>query len=242
MTREEEIPWQIPDAFPLLLPGEIHVWCARLGTEDGAGAGLTACLGPDEIARARSFHFDVDRRHFAAARGNLRHLLARYAGRDPAALTFRYGPFGKPALLPEAGATGAPDFPGGLTFNQSHCGSLWLLAVASNQPVGIDVEQVRDLPDLALLEDRVFAADELPRQQAQLPAARRLAFFRRWTEREAVAKFHGTGFDPALPCAPAGRCEPLIPTADSVGTLAHAGAAQQIRQFQWSPALLSCAA
>lgn len=237
MIEEDRIKWSVPARFPVLRTREIHLWCAWLDV-DGAGDDCTDCLSVDEVARARAFHFAVDRQRFTAARRNLRHVLARYVGRDPARLTFNYGRFGKPLLVHQPDTTNQLDpAVNNLTFNQSHCGSLWLLAVAWNQPLGVDLELVRELSDLHLLESRIFSADELFAQRSLPLPERRLAFFRRWTEREAAAKFHGLGFDPAAPYVPPGQIELLHPTARCVATLAYGGAAVRFDKFQWSPDL-----
>lgn len=239
MTEQDKINWPVPAEFPPLHPRAIHLWCAWLEAPDAIGPDQPDCLSRDERTRAASFHFRVDRDRYVAARRNLRLLLGRYVGRDPASLVFNYGRFGKPILVHRADTTNQLDPAiNNLTFNQSHCGSLWLIAVAWNQPLGVDVEQVRELNDLYLLEGRVFSADELPGQQSLPHPERRLAFFRRWTEREAAAKFHGLGFDPATPYVPPGRSEALHPTPHCVATLAYGGAEVRLDKLQWSPDLL----
>lgn len=234
MLETDIINWPIPSEFPALRHREIHLWCARLGANDDAVPDDLDCLSPDEVARAESFHFTEDRVRFVAARRNLRQVLAHYAGRDAAALAFSYGRFGKPMLIHRAATTGPLDpTVSNLSFNQSHCGSLWLLAVAWNQPVGVDVEQLRDLSDLYLVESKIFATTELFRQRSLPHAERQLAFFRRWTEREASAKFHGQGFDPSMPFVPPDQIVPLNPAENCVATLAYGGTPIRLRQFQW---------
>ena len=243
MNEEDSIHWPVPAAFPALPARAIHLWCAWLDPADEAGPDHPDCLSPDEWARARSVYFAVDRQRVVAARRNLRHLLGRYVGRDPASLVFNYGRFGKPMLVHRADTNNQLDpAVNNLAFNQSHCGSLWLCAVAWNQPLGVDLEQVRELSDLYLLESRLFSADEIAVQRSRPHPERRLAFFHRWTEREAAAKFHGLGFDPAAPYVPPEHSEPLHPTARCVATLAYGGAAVRACKFQWSPALLPGAA
>jgi 4'-phosphopantetheinyl transferase len=239
MNSDTLVTWPVPTEFPPLRPGEIHLWSAWLDeTMNGEAVDPADCLSPDERARAEAFHFDADRRRFVAARHHLRHLLARYTGREPAALAFYYGPCGKPGLVPESAAGAAPDgVRGTITFNQSHCDSLWLVAVARDEPVGVDVERVRDVPDFPLLEEQLFTRGEWLRQRALPAPERRLAFFRRWTERESTAKYHGAAFDPARPGIPPRRHEPLSPTPDSVAMLAHGGTSRRFLQFQWNAAL-----
>lgn len=239
MLVEDKINWQVPPKIPPLQAREIHLWCAWLEAQDAFAPDYMDCLSRDEIARAGSYHFTIDRHRYVAARRNLRHLLGRYTGRDPASLAFNYGRFGKPMLIHQADTRNQLDpAVSNLTFNQSHCGSLWLIAVAWNQPLGVDLEQVRELTDLYLLEGRVFSGEELSIQRSMPHPERRLAFFRRWTEREAAAKFHGLGFDPSVPFVPPEHCEPLHPTARCVATLAYGGATVRFGKFQWSPDLL----
>ena len=99
--------------FPRL-EDNVHVWTAAL--DDPAPGGV---LDADETARAARFHFEHDRRHYAAARGWLRVLLGRYLDRPPGTLRFGYGPRGKPFL---AGPHG------GVCFNVSHSHGRALLA------------------------------------------------------------------------------------------------------------------
>jgi 4'-phosphopantetheinyl transferase len=235
MNASDPIAWPVPTEFPLLRPGEIHVWSAWLGPDEAAAPVSTEGLSADEVARASAFHFPIDRHRYVAARRTLRQLLGRYLGREPAELAFSYGRFGKPKLAQPADPLRLAQ--GELSFNQSHCDSLWLAAVAWNQPLGVDVERVRDLSDLALLEDRLFSPAEIAAQRARPTDERRLAFFRRWTEQEAAVKLRGLGFDPALPGVPPARSDALQPTAGSIGMLAHGGTAVSVQHFQWSAEL-----
>ena len=54
-------------------------------------------------------------------------------------------------------------------------------------PVGLDVEQVRALADVAALAGHVHSPAELARSRAPEPAA----FFRTWTRKEALLKADG---------------------------------------------------
>lgn len=238
MIEEGKIHWPVPEEFPLLRDREIHLWCAWLGQPDAPAAAGDCSLSADENIRAGSFYFAPDRHRYAAARRNLRGVLAGYLGRDPATLVFSYGRFGKPQLIQPAGTMGSLDpATSHLAFNQSHCGSLWLLAVAWNQPVGIDLEELKDLPDLALVARSIFSPEELLHQQSLSLAERQLAFFRRWTLREATAKFQGLGFDPSAPLVPADQSEHFSPTDRHVGCLVHGGTSIRIRRFGWDASL-----
>ncbi|HTL66022.1 MAG TPA: 4'-phosphopantetheinyl transferase superfamily protein [Lacunisphaera sp.] len=217
-----EFFWSIPEDFPAPGTDDILVWSAWL--DDAAGE-PTEILSADERARARSFHYQVDRRRFEAAHVVLRQLLGRCAGVDPATLVFATGRFGKPGLASPGGTD--------LRFNLAHAGPLALVAVARGRAVGVDVEHVRDFVDLALLERQLFPEIALAFHQPFPAVRRRDEFFRRWTEHEAVAKLHGTGLGATPDDPQPSRGEVLDPAGGFIGHLAYEGAPARISRHRW---------
>lgn len=132
------------------------------------------------------FRQNADRLRFAVARGALRHLLGSATGIAPTAISFCHNRFGKPELAPAHGATG-------IAFNVSHSGQYALVALGVASSVGVDIERIAPDIDLAGLMTLVLSE----REQAQLAGypdgMQRLAFFRRWTVKEAVFKALGSG-------------------------------------------------
>lgn len=227
MATAPLIAWPLAGGFPTLPEGEIHLWCAWL--DDPALADdAAALLSPDEQARARSFVFAGNRRRFQAARAILRRLLGGYLDRDPAGLVFSYGSFGKPEI------SGS-----GLGFNVSHSDDCALYAFSRGRQLGIDVEAMRDLPDLALIEPQLFGSAELAAQQARPAAERKREFYRRWTHREAIGKGCGVGLFLDSGCRDAGlpagwREEALEPAEGFVGHLAYDGPVPLLRRFRYT--------
>jgi 4'-phosphopantetheinyl transferase len=129
-------------------------------------------LSEDEVSRANRFRFEGDRIRWIRARSSLRRILAGYAGGDPAALVFRYGEHGKPALL-----AATP-----IEFNLSHAGDWAMVAVARSVPVGVDIERIRENVDMPTLLRRLGETD-LPQVEAEL--------YQAWTRREARTKAEG---------------------------------------------------
>lgn len=101
----------------------------------------------------------------------------------PEALVFAAGANGKPYL---------PDYPD-WTFNLSHSGDYFALAVAPQCRLGIDLEAARSRLNLAGIVMKCFAAEEIAYWEA-LPEEERIsAFYRFWTRKEAFVKAIGRG-------------------------------------------------
>ena len=230
---------------PALAPGEVHVWRASLDPGADTLDRLRSTLEPDEHARAERFRVAHGQRRFVAARGVLRDVLARYTGRDAASLRFEYGERGKPSLA------------GGPHFNLSHAAETALLAVSAIAPMGVDVEAMRELPDLDDIATRYFAAGEI----AALRRASRedyvSAWYRCWTRKEAYIKATGDGlhcpldrFEVSVLHGDAPAIRSLDGDADAargwtvhhletgpgtVGALAIAAPVRAVRRFDWRP-------
>lgn len=117
-----------------------------------------------------------------AARVLLERLLCAYAGgeRPPVMAT---GAHGKPF---------APAMPW-LQFNLSHAGSHVAVAIARDQPLGIDIEPLDRRIAVDGVAARFFGASESA-ALARIGAGRRQpAFLRLWTYKEAVLKALGDG-------------------------------------------------
>lgn len=158
---------------------------------DVAARPLVGLLSADERARAARFAFDRERRRYIVARARLRQLLGERLGAAPESLQFVYKAHGKPAL---ARCTGQRD----LRFNLSHCGEFAAYAFAEGREVGVDIEEVRELPDADDIAMRFFSRRErsaylrLPRRE------RPQGFFNCWTRKEAFIKALGEGLSHPL--------------------------------------------
>jgi 4'-phosphopantetheinyl transferase len=117
----------------------------------------------------------------------LRQLLSHYVGIAPQDIRFTIEGAGKPVLAGERT----------VDFNLTHSGKLTLFGVA-RRPIGVDMEQVREMPRAIELAKRYFS----PAQHetiAATPADRRSwEFLSMWVRREAYAKALGTSVWRAL--------------------------------------------
>jgi 4'-phosphopantetheinyl transferase len=245
------ITWSRPVVAPSLGENEVHLWRIDLAQPAGVINQLGPSLEPDEIERANRFHFARDRDHFIVGRAALRAILGRYLGQPPEALRFRTNDYGKPEVEPAR-----------LRFNLSHSGDLALCGVTARATIGVDVEQLRALPDAVSIAERFFSRHENEILQT-IPAEKQIeAFFNCWTRKEAYIKALGQGlalplpsFDVTLtPGQPAAllavRGQPqddvhrwalqgLIPQPGYVAAFVVEGQVRSINYWDWQPNLWS---
>lgn len=89
----------------------------------------------------------------------------------------------------KTGEYGCPYIPGKTHFNLSHSGNVVIIAVG-HRPLGIDVEQIRDV-DFELLKNYMRTEEWEDIYRSDDPRAR---FFHYWTVKEALMKAEGMGF------------------------------------------------
>jgi 4'-phosphopantetheinyl transferase len=158
------------------------VWCVPLECTASIERELSTLLGPVEAARAARFAGRDDRRRYVVSHGALRLILSRFTGRDSHGIDIANDARGMPYVRSS-----------GPHFSLSRGGSVALVAVTTEGPIGVDVERVR--PDLEL---DTFARPLVPRPDvsridALAPEKRNRAWFQAWTRLEAVAKASGKG-------------------------------------------------
>ena len=222
----------------------MHFWTVPLDGEP-ANNDPPSVLSPDEVERAGRFHFPEHRARYERARSGLRCIVGIYTGRDPRSIQFEYGPHGKPEL-----GNG-----GRLHFNLSHSGDLAVIGLALDSPIGVDVEQIRPVPELEGVASRFFRLEEAESILRWSGEERIKAFFRIWTRKEAMLKLTGEGLrrplntllsadteamhlDPVPGHAIVGIDE-LVSVhhanfgADYIGALAYWGTPRRVLQFEW---------
>jgi 4'-phosphopantetheinyl transferase len=163
--------------LPVVVVPGVDIWRIDL---DKPIPGAHALLTAEEQARASRFLFDRDRTRYVAGRAALRVVLAGCAGSAPEALSFELGPHGKPRL-----SAGPP-------FSYSNSAACGLLAAGGDRELGVDVEQIREVPDAPDVARSAFTPEELAAWRAGGgdPSA---GFLRVWTRKEAILKALGLG-------------------------------------------------
>lgn len=197
--------WPATAAFPERPGRALHLWRIDLTTPTEEG-GASTPLSSDERERAAKFRSAPARERFERSRIALRRILSAYVGVAPAALAFEYGEAGKPRLR-----TGGSNPDPQLSFNISHSGDLALCAVAETGEVGVDIESLRPLSDVARLARRHFSPAELQSLPTSTTDETLSGFFRIWTRKEAMLKAAGFGLS-----RPLERVDTLDGTLDGV--------------------------
>jgi 4'-phosphopantetheinyl transferase len=178
--------WPPPPEDVALAADEVHVWRVPLDSVSESDDVVMTTLSAAERERASGFRFKGDRDRFVRSRAALRMILASYLSTAPEALVFREGAHGKPFI--DSLADAVP-----LRFNLSHSDNLALVAVACRREVGIDVERVRPVSDMAGIAARFFSPFEQQTLDRAAPADRLRAFFATWVLKEAYLKACGDG-------------------------------------------------
>ena len=163
--------------------GGVDLWIIAYKGDSDLSHCLGRLLGEDELARAGRFKFDHLRDFYFFCRGSLRRILAHYLAVPANKIEFLYGDKGKPYLADESR----------LQFNVSHAGDLFVCAVSTGFPLGVDVEEIRPMEDMPSISSHFFA----PAEQANLAnlaeSQRTHSFYECWTRKEAVIKATGEG-------------------------------------------------
>ncbi|MBU0595324.1 4'-phosphopantetheinyl transferase superfamily protein [Candidatus Bipolaricaulota bacterium] len=170
-------------------PGEVHVWRMALAAEPSEIGRLFSILSEAERARINRQPRDTAQRARIVCWGRTREILAGTIGCLPTEVSLRHGRTVKPTH-----DTARTD----MRFSLSHSGDWALLAVTHGIDVGIDIERIRRGADVHRLAERFFTSLETQQLLEHEERARRDAFFRIWTCKEALIKALGLGVPSAL--------------------------------------------
>lgn len=163
----------------------VDVWLVDLAVSPDRLARCAQVLDRDERARADRFLRPADRARFIVSHAALRMVLGRARGCAPSDIRLNADAAGKPGLAEPIGS--------GLEFNLSHSGARALIGLAGTAAIGVDIEQIRSLPDAVRIAQMHFAPDEAAALARQPLDAIVPIFFGLWTRKEAVVKALGTG-------------------------------------------------
>lgn len=167
----------------------VEVWVIDTRPADETSVLASAAsriLALDERRRARALAAGPDRESFIAARLALREILSAFESGLAHGEPFNRGPGGKPYLAR------------GPAFSFSATAGLAVVAISEAGDVGIDVEQVRDIPFAQRAFATIPALSGFANRDAERVGGRTLSFLRAWTRFEASLKRDGRTLGPAL--------------------------------------------
>lgn len=144
-------------------------------------------LASQELEHAQTFRHRQNQAHHLLARAGLRLLLAAITGEPPQQLAIERSPTGKPFLARSEARDHSPE------FNIAHSHDLVLIGLHHTDPIGVDLEAHRPLPDCLAIAKRCFDGETV-RQLAALNGEQQLhAFYSAWCQLEADRKATGHG-------------------------------------------------
>lgn len=180
--------WDLRECDGVLPDTEAHVWHADLRMPPDQIDSLYGLLDPEEQARASRFRVRTPREEFVASHAFVRLALGKYLEIEPRDVHFEINENGKPEV-----ASGA-----NLRFNLSHTHGAAVLAIVRQQPVGVDVERIREDTEAMELAERFLSPAEVDWLRSQPVSGRVAAFYTCWTGKEAYMKACGMGLSTPL--------------------------------------------
>lgn len=141
-------------------------------------------LSEAEVQRSKRFASNSLIDDFCAIHGALRVELGRWLSIPPKEVSITYTEYGKPYLE-------NPPFP--LYFNISHSGEYVVFAFSRTGDIGVDIEKIDPKNIKKGMEKLIFSEKELAFFN-NLPFDQKIeAFYRAWTQKEAILKADGRG-------------------------------------------------
>jgi 4'-phosphopantetheinyl transferase len=184
--------WKSVASLPPLEREAFQVWRLELTDDNSLLPICLPLLTAEEQIQAERRRAGRVREEFAAGRACLRILLSNIFAVEPCDVPLIVGPYGKPTASVDGRS---------LSFNVTHSRGVILIALSENGDVGIDVERVDPAIDVMEVARSAFGPHELRLLEAiRSPEERRLAFYRCWTQKEAIIKADGRGLSLPLSC------------------------------------------
>ena len=167
---------------PELLEGEIHLWTVSIDALKDQSDHLESMLSVEEKRKVSFYKFEQTQLSYMVSQAVLRMLLAEYLDIKPSDVKMGAHNKGKPYLIHDRQ----------VYFNLSNSHDLCVYAFSPDGEVGIDIEKIRDLPDI----DQLIEKNLTRRERNYIlrdPALKLNWFFRFWTYKESYLKAIGEG-------------------------------------------------
>jgi 4'-phosphopantetheinyl transferase len=173
------------EKIELLKVGEIQVYWSYVDNDAEFFYAHEHLLDSFEKKRFEDIVSTKSKLSFLAGRVMVKIVLGSFLDIVPEAISLKIGKLGKPELSVSISKTP-------FQFNLSSSAGLVVLAVGTNDMVGIDIEKMRSL-DIDKVVRRFFTATEADAIYRLIDVKRGAAFFALWTLKEAYIKAVGRG-------------------------------------------------
>ncbi len=191
MYKEAEFPESLKDViiqdrpdrarFPQLRKGEIHLWTASLVPSQETIESFDLFF-PLRKEKGILLKFESKQHGYIITQAVLRVLISAYLDIEPADVILVASKKGKPFLINEPS----------LFFNISNSHEICVYAFSRDAEVGIDIEKIRELPDI----DQLIEKNLTSREKSYFlknPEHKLSLFFQFWTFKESYLKAIGEG-------------------------------------------------
>ena len=172
-----------PESLPKLADGAAYVAVPLPHAVSGES------LDASEQQRAIAYGNRTTAQQFIASRVLLRAVLSHYLCCAPETIAYTLQMHGKPIL--------ATPHSGQLHFSLSRRDSWCAIALSRYQPVGVDIEQMRELPEMDDIAALYFSTQECKALNQLHGSTKQRRFFELWTTLEAMSKRLGSGLKEA---------------------------------------------
>jgi 4'-phosphopantetheinyl transferase len=164
-------------------PGEaIKIWCFVHNNIPLNPFAYSKILDQNELSKARNYISPKDKFRYINDRVNIKKILSNYNGTKPSDVKISYNENGKPFQASS-----------NIEFNISHSWNLSVYAFSTRSKIGIDLEEIREIPNLDLLIKHFFTKKETKHVNKFKKWEKTKAFLQIWTEKEAICKMLGIG-------------------------------------------------
>ena len=161
--------------------GELHIWRYNVNEQDYGAEKTNPILSVEEREKATRFIQEHHAIKYVCNHRFIRNVLAAYLNCLAAEIKFSHTALGKPYIENSK-----------LFFNLSHRNEYGLLAIFKDGEVGVDIEYIKDLQDVATFSSYSFSEQEkamIFRDNKTNPEI----LFTFWAFKEAYIKATGTG-------------------------------------------------
>jgi len=159
-----------------LPPNEIHVYILHWRSMADWIKENWKMMEKEEIERYTSFVRYEDMMRGALGRIAVKKISSSYLGKDAKDIQIKCESFGKPYLC-----CSGKRLP--INYNLSHSGEIVMVAFGQNIPIGVDVQEIKQIQEYQRLAEYYFSPEERAAD----------SFFKYWTAKEAYVKAIGYG-------------------------------------------------